>query len=123
MTAGSEYQVTGLSAFHLTGTDPDSSIDRQDKDLTIANPAGLCSTDDGCDQVVHLLVPHDDLDLDLGKHVHNHLLPPVLEGNSSLLSPSLDFCGSHGGNSFCLECFFYEVKPFRFDDRFYQFQR
>ena len=27
-----------LSAFQLTGPDPDSSIDRKDKDLTLHNP-------------------------------------------------------------------------------------
>jgi hypothetical protein len=92
----------GLSALHFTGPDSDGGIYRHDKDFPIAYPAGLCSTDNGCDEIVNLPVPHNNLNLNLRKHIYRHLLAPVLEGNSFLLPPSLDFCGSHGRNSFFL---------------------
>jgi len=101
---------------HLPGPDPDRGLDRQNEDLTIPDIPGSCRFDDRSNQIVSFLVPDHDLDLDLGKHVNDHWLPPVFECDALLLSPPLNFGDSHAGHPYLRKRLFNKFEPFLLDN-------
>src|SRR5689334_21065671 len=77
----------GASA--LAGSDPDDLLDRQDEDLAVADPSGLCSLLDRFDYFRDLLVAHDDLELHLRQEIDDVLGAPVELGVALLAAEAL----------------------------------
>ena len=53
----------------FAGADPHRALDRDDEDLAVADPAGLCRGGNRLDHAVGKRILHDHLELHLGKEV------------------------------------------------------
>jgi len=67
------------------------------------------------------VVADNDLELDFGQEVDRHLSAAVFERDPFLLAASLDFRDGHAYVAFVFKRFFYELKPFGFDNCRYHF--
>src|SRR6516165_601972 len=73
----------------LAGADADRLIDRRDKDLAVADPAGMRSLLDRLDRALDQRLLHHDLDLHLRQKIDNVLGPAIELGVSLLPSETL----------------------------------
>src|SRR5208337_4241847 len=72
----------------FTGADPDRSLNRENKDLPVANLPGPGRFADGCDHCINIFLFYHDLELDLGQHVDSHLASAVFQEDAFLFAPS-----------------------------------
>src|SRR6516165_4396712 len=70
----------------LAGADADRLVDRRDKDLAVADPAGVRRLLDGFDGTLDQRLLHHDLDLHLRQKIDD-VLGPAIELGVALLSP------------------------------------
>src|SRR6516225_10358139 len=73
----------------LTGADADGLVDRRDKDLAVADPAGMRSLLDRLDRALDQRLLHHDLDLHLWQKIDDVLGPAIELGVPLLPSETL----------------------------------
>src|SRR5439155_23418220 len=77
-------ELDGIRAA-LAGADTDRLVDRRDKDLAVADPAGMRRLLDRLDRALDQRLLHDDLDLHLRQKV-DHVFGPAIELGVALLA-------------------------------------
>src|SRR5580704_16789757 len=70
----------------LAGADADHPLDVGDKDLAVADLAGLGGLDDGLDHLIDEIAAHRDLDAGLGHEV-DHVFRAAVELGVAALAP------------------------------------
>jgi hypothetical protein len=102
----------------LAGSDADCLFDVGDKNLAIANTAGLGSIADCLDGLVHHVGSKNDLDFDLRQEVDNVFSATVKLGVTFLTAKSLGLGHCDALQADFLKSFFDLIEFERFDDRF-----
>src|SRR5689334_17268632 len=101
----------------LTRPDPDRGLHRRDEDLAVADVAGLRRRRHHLRDLVHEVVGHDDLDLDLGQEVDRVLAAPIELGMALLAPEAADLGDRHADDADAGQGFLDVVELEGLDDR------
>src|SRR5208282_2964804 len=102
----------------FTGADAPGVVNGGDKDLAVANLAGLGGLEDGFNGGLHQRFRQDGFDFDLGQKIHGVFAAAIDFGVPLLAAKTFDFHDGHTEDADAVEGFLNVVQFERFDDGF-----